>query len=199
VRDQFLVELAHTNVEGIDELNRLFSAWVESVYHRTTHSETDQTPLGRFLAGGAPIPPAPERLREAFLWAERRQVTKTAEIALFGNRYEVDAALVGERIEAIFDPFDLTHIEVRFAGRPLGVAAPRRIGRHVHPAARAEPGPKTPPTSGIDYLRLIEARRRAELSRRIDYRDLPSIADTNHHPGDSASTAPDLSTEENPQ
>ena len=199
VREQFVVELAHTNVEGIDELNRLFSAWVESVYHRTTHSETGQTPLERFLAGGAPVPLTPERLGQAFLWAERRQVTKTAEITLFGNRYEVDTALVGERIEAVFDPFDLTHIEVRFAGRPMGVAVPRRIGRHVHPAARAEPGPKTPPTSGIDYLRLIEARRRAELSRRIDYRDLPVTADTNHYPGHRASTAPDPNREENPQ
>ena len=85
-------------------------------------------------------------------------MTKTAEITVFGNRYEVDAALVGEHIEAVFDPFDLTRIEVRFAGRPIGVAVPRRIGRHVHPAARPEPGPKAPPPSGIDYLRLVEAR-----------------------------------------
>ena len=59
VREQFLVELAHTKVEGIDELNRLFAAWVESVYHRMVHSETGQTPLERFLAAGAPSRPVP--------------------------------------------------------------------------------------------------------------------------------------------
>jgi putative transposase len=194
VREQFLVELAHIEVEGIDELNRLFAAWVESVYHRAVHSETGQAPLQRFLATGAAVPPSPERLREAFLWAERRRVTKTAEITVFGNRYEVDAALVGERIEAIFDPFDLTHIEVRFQGRPMGVAVPRRIGRHVHPTARAEPGPRPPASSGIDYLRLVEARRAAELTRRIDYRNLPP--DSNVHAGEAGS-APTPTPKEN--
>ena len=173
VRQQFLVELAGIDIGGIDELNRLFSAWVETVYHRAIHSETGQTPLERFLSAGAPVPASPERLREAFLWAERRRVTKTAEVSLYGNHYEVDAVLVGERIELVFDPLDLTHIDVRFQGRPMGQAVPRRIGRHVHPAARPEPGPQVPAASGIDYLRLVEARRSAELTRRIDYRNLP--------------------------
>jgi putative transposase len=183
VREQFLVELAHANVEGIDELNRLFAAWVESVYHRQVHSETGQAPLDRFLSGGVPVPPSLERLREAFLWAERRRVTKTAEVTLLGNHYEVDAALVGERVELVFDPFDLAQIEVLFQGRPMGRATPRHIGRHVHPAARAEPGPRPPTSSGIDYLRLVEARRAAELARRIDYRNLP---DSNDHAGHGA-------------
>jgi putative transposase len=172
VREQFLIELAHTGVGDLDELNRLFAAWVESVYHRAVHSETGQAPLERFLAGGAPPPASPDRLREAFLWAEFRRVTKTATVSLYGNRYEVDAALVGERIELVFDPADLADIEVRFSGRPMGKAVPYLIGRHVHPAARAEPGPQAPVASGIDYLRLVEARRRSELARRIDYRNL---------------------------
>jgi len=172
VRDQFIVELAHTDVDGLDALNSLFAAWVESVYHRAVHSETGQAPLERFLSAGAPTPPSSERLREAFLWAERRTVTKTATVSLFNNFYEVDAALVGERVELVFDPLDLTEIDVRFHGRSMGAAVPRRIGRHVHPAARPEPGPQPPKPSGIDYLGLVEQRRRAELARRIDYRDL---------------------------
>jgi putative transposase len=172
VTEQFVVELSRTEVEGLDDLNRLFAAWVESVYHRAVHSETGQAPLERFLSAGAPAPADPERLGEAFRWAERRKVTKTATVSLWGNEYEVDAALVGERVELVFDPFDLTRIEVRFGGRPMGAAVPHRIGRHVHPAARAEPGPTAPASSGIDYLRLVEQRRRGELTRRIDYRDL---------------------------
>ena len=67
VRDQFLVEID----DGVDlaELNRLFSAWLEVVYHRRTHSETGQTPLDRFDAAGAPPLPTPALLREAFLWS----------------------------------------------------------------------------------------------------------------------------------
>jgi len=195
VREQFLVEVAHSGIEGLDELNRLFSAWVETVYHRAVHSETGQAPLERFLAAGAPRPADPEQLGDAFRWAERRRVTKTATVSLFGNHYEVDAALVGERIELVFDPFALEHIEVRFQGRPMGPAVPRRIGRHVHPAARAEPGPTPPAPSGIDYLRLVEARRRAELSRRIDYRDLPAHPDMADNAGDHD---PGATSQENP-
>ena len=79
------------------ELNRLFTAWVETVYHRTVHSETGQAPLARWSAG-APFPlPAPAALAEAFLWEEHRTVSKTATVSLHGNRYQVDPALVGRR------------------------------------------------------------------------------------------------------
>ncbi len=168
------------DVDALDTLNDLFQAWVESVYHRQVHSETGAAPLERFLSHGAPQPASPEQLKEAFLWAERRRVTKTATISLWSNHYEVDAALVGEQVELVFDPFNLAEIEVRFQGRPMGTAIPRRIGRHVHPQARHEPGPPAPKPSGIEYLRLLDARHRAELARRIDYRDLASGRDAEH-------------------
>jgi putative transposase len=116
-------------------------------------------------------------LHEAFLWSEHRQVTKTAEVHLHGNRFEVDAALVGRRVELVFDPFDLTDIEVRFEGRGMGKAAPVRIGRQVHPKARPDAVP-TPVPTGIDYLALVAARRAAELAAgRIDYAALTGDGD----------------------
>lgn len=169
VRDQFLVEVAHTHLEDVVRLNQLFAAWVETVYHRAVHSETNMTPLERF-AGGSPRFAAAEHLHEAFLWSETRTVTKTATVSLFANTYEVDAALVGRRVELVFDPFDLTRIEVRWSNRPMGPAVPVVIGRHAHPAARPEPGVEPPPpATGIDYLALVEARADAELERRISY------------------------------
>jgi putative transposase len=167
VRDQFLVEID----DGIElaELNRLFSAWLEVVYHRRTHGETGVSPLARFDAAGAPRLPTPALLREAFLWSEERTVTKTATVSLHGNQYEVDAALVGRKIELIFDPFDLMRIEVRYQHRPFGTATPLVIGRHTHPQAERElPPPAT--GTGIDYLKLLAQQRDAELlGRRIDY------------------------------
>ena len=177
VREQFLVELAAPGalaaVGDLARLNELFAAWVETVYHQRVHSETHQKPLERFLAAGPPPLPAPPLLREAFLWSHQRMVTKTATISLHGNTYEVDAALVGRTVEVVFDPFDLTSLEVRYQGRPMGIAVPHRIGRHVHPDARPDlpPPPATP--TGIDYLGLVAARHRAELAARINYTDLP--------------------------
>lgn len=170
VRDQFLVEID----DGVElgELNRLFSAWLEVVYHRRVHSETGQTPLERFDAAGSPALPTPALLREALLWSQERTVAKTATLSLHGNQYEVDAALVGRKVELVFDPFDLTRIEVRYQHRPFGLAVPLVIGRHTHPQAERELPPPPAPT-GIDYLKLLADKRDHELSgRRIDYASL---------------------------
>jgi putative transposase len=170
VRDQFLVEI--DDGVGLVQLNRLFSAWLEVVYHRRVHSETEQTPLERFDAAGAPALPTPALLREAFLWSQERTVTKTATVSLHSNSYEVDGALMGRKVELVFDPFDLTQIEVRYQHRPFGLAVPLVIGRHTHPQAQRELPPPPSPT-GIDYLRLLAEKRDAELGgHRIDYASL---------------------------
>ena len=90
-------------------------------------------------------------------------------MSLHSNQYEVDPALVGRKVELVFDPFDLTRIEVRYQHRPMGLAVPLVIGRHTHPQAQRELPP--PPTgTGIDYLRLLAEQRDAELGGHpIDY------------------------------
>jgi putative transposase len=163
VRDQFLIELGVAPPADLVVLNRLFAAWVEGVYHCRVHSETGQTPLARFDATVARLP-TPAELHEAFLWSETRVVTKVATVSLLGNNYEFDAALVGQRVELVFDPFDLTHIDVRVQNRPMGTAVPQRIGRHAHPAARPDPPAEPAPTTGIDYLRLVENQRNHDLN-----------------------------------
>ena len=181
VREQFLVELGVPDVargvNTLDHLNQVFGAWVERVYHCRVHSETGQTPLARLAAAPPPRPPTPDELHEAFLWAENRTVTKTATVSLHGNVYSVDPALVGQRVEIVFDPFDLVEVEIRYNGRSMGAGVPHRIGRHVHPHAAAEPPPAPAPT-GINYLELIAAEHNADLAQGIDYADLaaPSAA-----------------------
>ena len=177
VRDQFLVEIgdgpgsAGTSVSSLAELNALFTAWVEQVYHQRVHTETDTAPLARFLAAGPPVPTPAALLAEAFRWGEWRTVTKTATVSLHGNHYEVDAALAGAKVELVFDPFDLSDIDVRHHGRGVGKAVRFRIGRHVHPKTHAEAPPPQPPT-GIDYLRLVQTRHTRALGERLQYAQL---------------------------
>ena len=181
VRDQFLVEVAAGDlpagsaVADLGELNAVFTAWVEQVYHRRTHSETGQPPLTRFLAAGAPAPVGAELLSEAFRWGEWRTVSSTATVSLHGNSYEVDPALAGARVELVFDPFDLSDIAVRHHGRPAGKAAPFQLSRHVHPKARTDPAP-TPAPTGIDYLHLVADRHTRELGSRLHYAALTDPA-----------------------
>jgi putative transposase len=84
-------------------------------------------------------------------------------VSLFGNTYEVDTALVGRRVELVFDPFDLTDLQVRYQGRPMGVALGHHIGRHVHPGAKPETSPDPAPPTGIDYLALVRDRHTTKL------------------------------------
>jgi putative transposase len=204
VRDQFLVEITgiadqpgRHHVADLMTLNRLFAAWVEQVYHQAVHSETGQPPITRWSAGG-PFPlPAPAQLAEAFLWEEHRRVTKTATVSLHSNLYQVDPALVGRRVELVFDPFDLTTIEIRLGGAPKGMAIPHRIGRHAHPKARPEtPTPPPPAPSGIDYLHLVDAAHQQHLAAQINYAALvddtagTTLAD--QHPDTSQASAKDV-------
>ena len=176
VRDQFLVEASHSEIPTLEVLEARFVAWVERVYHARVHSETKETPLDRFGVLGPPVIPSMALVREAFLFAETRTVTKLATVSLFGNHYEVDQALVGRRVELVFDPFDLESITVRYHDTDFGLAVPQRIGRHVHPMTKL--APTAGPPTGIDYLGLIEAKHRGALGGPIGYSQLHDETNT---------------------
>jgi putative transposase len=189
VNSEFVVEIATADgapgrrVRDLAELNRLFTAWVETVYHRRVHSETGQAPLARWMAGGPFAVPAPADLAEAFRWSEHRTVSKTAVVSLHGNRYQVDPLLVGRRVELVFDPFDLTTIRVRADGADHGPALPHQISRHAHPKARPETPAEAPrPTTGIDYLGLVDAQHTATIAARVNYAALAGDEQTNPGP-----------------
>lgn len=195
VRDQFLVEITESTAAeiaerglspaaGLLELNALFTAWVESVYHHQVHSETGQSPLARWnhgwqASGHGPAMAAAEALTEAFLWSQLRTVTKTATVQLHGNTYQVEPALAGRKVELVLSPFDLTHIEVRHGGRSYGPAVPHVITRHTHPKARPEtPEPAPAPATGIAYLDLVAASHHEQVraEERIGFHALYSSA-----------------------
>ena len=202
VRDQFLVEVPDTSAAELAEkqltpaaalleLNALFTAWVESVYHHQVHSETGQTPLARWddgwqRAGHGPVMPATGALTEAFLWSALRTVTKTATVSLHANTYQVEAALAGRKVELVFSPFNLENIEVRYHGRSYGPAVPHLITRHTHPKARPEtPEPAPAPATGIAYLQLVADAHQQQViaDERIGFHALYSSAPHQVLPG----------------
>lgn len=166
-------ESAGTAVGNLDELNALFTSWVEVVYHRTVHSGTGQAPIQRWSDGWAQRRPRrtdPEVIAEAFRWSAMRTVSKTATVSLHTNTYQVDPALAGARVELVYDPFDLTGpISVATTdGLPAGQASLLEISRHVHPkaaaAARDADTGATRTGSGIDYLRLLADQHAQSLT-----------------------------------
>jgi putative transposase len=177
VREQFLVEVGDgARIADLAEMNRLFQAWTETAYHQAVHSETGEEPVARW-ARATPAEravPDPGRLREAFLWSERRRATRTALVSLHGNSYQVDAHLAGRYVELVFDPFDLGRVEVRAGGKPAGTAVPFTVGRHRHPKtrtpdrqARTEPAP-----TGVNYLAALGDDWDTGLKDQVSYRSL---------------------------
>ena len=174
VRDQFLVEVTDTTAEdlaaaGVDhaaallELNRLFTAWVETEYHRRDpfRDRADAAgPLGGRLgpAGRAPAMPTAGDLTEAFLWSrvphghqDRDRVA--ARQHLPGRRRAGRAA----RSSWCSPRSTWKPIEVRYRDQSFGAAVPHTITRHAHPKAR----PETPTGAAAgDRDRLPGADRR---------------------------------------
>jgi putative transposase len=171
IRDRFLSEAEARGISSLDELNDTFMAWAEQVCNTRVHAETDQTPIARFTAGGTIRAAARSVMADAFRWSALRKVTKTATVSLAGNRYSVDAALVGRKVELRYDPEDLTRLDVIIDGHPAGAATPFILGRHVHPAvpqAARQPARAT----GIDYLGMVQTAHEAVTSAPIAFRHL---------------------------
>ena len=165
IRSAFIAELKATSIQTLDELNEAFQAWLTYDYENEEHSETKQTPADRWKAGLDRIRWADEeKLRQAFLWAEKRTTDKTGVFSLFGVRYQVrDSKLARRRVEVRYDPEALHEVEIWHNDRLQQRARPLE----VHPWRRPKP-PAPPPESTdapapkSDWLGHLVERRRAE-------------------------------------
>jgi putative transposase len=195
VRSQFLPEVEAAPIATLDELNASFHAWVDLVYHRTVHSETSSCPLDRFQASVAQItlrPADPLLLRQAFLWREKRTVTRTATLSLQGNRYGVDPLLAGQQVDLRFDPFDLAEVEIWRDGHFLAHAQVQKLERARHLALDRIPSPsqETKPEH-LDFLAALRAEHQAQLAQELGaisfahaFRRPPTDAPVHAHRGE---------------
>lgn len=171
LRSQFLSEVDSVKVATLEELNASFQAWLELIYHQAVHSETGQAPLERFQQGASRITVRcadPRQLRDAFLWREKRTVTRTASLSLQGNRYSVDPLLAGQQVELRFDPFELSEVEVWQSGHFVARAQVVKLERERHLALdRIPPPTREAPPEHVDFLAALRAEHRAVLAREL--------------------------------
>ena len=171
VRSQFLSEVEAGGLSTLEDLNASFQAWVERIYHRTVHSETGEKPLDRFQASlcQSPVGQAdPVQLRQAFLWREKRKVTRTATVSLQDNHYSVDPLLAGQRVELRYDPFDLSEMEVWQEGRFLGRGLVQKLGRQRHLALQRMVAPaQEVQAEHVDFLAALRAEHEAQMREEL--------------------------------
>jgi putative transposase len=173
VRSQFLPEVESAKLTTLEELNASFQAWVELIYHQVVHSEMGQAPLERFQQGLSQITlrqADPAKLREAFLWRDKRTVTRTATLSLQGNRYSVDPLLAGQQVELRFDPFELSEVEVWQNSRFLAKAQVVKLERERHLALDRIPPPvQEASPAHVDFLAALRAEHQALLAKELGH------------------------------
>jgi len=129
VRAQLLTRLGAEDTGNLQALNRRLWAWVEGEYHHSPHRGLGgTTPLEQWAQTGEAVhfPEPGLDLDELFLFEAQRKVQKDRTVSLNGVLYEVDAALVGEKVTLRFDPSAAPErpVQVCHQGKLIELAKP---------------------------------------------------------------------------
>ena len=164
---EFLLELEHSPVDTLAEMNRRLWAWLEEVYHQRVHSETGQTPIARFASGHPEPLPHPDRLAELFLWRTKRTVDKTGCVRFEGNIYQLEPGLERRKVELRYHPLHLERLQVWTGDRRWADAVPLDLhSPHVQAVDPRHllPGEKPPSLYLEALVRRHEAHKRQIVS-----------------------------------
>lgn len=131
VRDDLLVEPEIANIQTLDELNKLFWAWLEVDYHQREHTSTKQSPLERWRENiGKFLRTIDEKeLVEIFLYQVSRTVNKVGIVSVSGIEFEVDALLKQKKVQVRYNPFDLSWVNIYYNGQFIQKVKPFTLKR----------------------------------------------------------------------
>ena len=175
VRAQLLPTLSTADTASLGALNRRLWAYVEGEYHHAVHRSLEgETPLERWARVGEAVRFAEPGLDHdaLFLFETTRRVQRDRTVSLNGVVYEVDAALVGEKVTLRYDPSAPPGrpIEVWYEQRRLADASPldayaNCFVKRQRPSWTLEAQGPAPPTPRSG-LALRELHRRGRDARR---------------------------------
>ncbi len=173
VVDSFLQEARLEKPQTLEQLNRLWTAWLGPCYQSREHSALDgkspETAFGR----------DPKELRlvdsrelgAAFLHREKRKVDKAGCISFLGRAYEVGLLFIGHTVEVIYDPADISELTIVYENHAPWTARPLIIGERSAPRPslpeHLQPEPAT-------SSRLLEGAK--EQSRKRQERQVPAVS-----------------------
>lgn len=125
-RMQFLPLLKPEQLVSLDTMNRALAAWIEGEYHHAPHRGLgDESPADKWARTSEGVRMAGAEIGELFLAEQKRSVRADRTVTLDGVAFEVDAALVGERVILRYDPArkpDRRTVEIWHQGRRIETA-----------------------------------------------------------------------------
>ena len=183
VVDAFLKEAKAKKIKTLEELNRLWTIFLDEYYHKKPHEGISEY----YSSIGADVPAdgiTPEQewnrdsralkyldvqlVGEAFMHHENRKVNKGACISFRGKQYETKASLIGFTVEIAYDPASPEIITVRYPGIEPFKATPLKIGEYCDqkPSLPASMHTAEPETSR--FLDALEKKHAESVKRRAD-------------------------------
>ena len=128
--DQFLREASLVKIRDLAHLNQLYRAWLDEAYQHKVHSSLNgQTPMECFQRDEKRLRfVTPEECYDSFLHEETRVVDKTGCFSLQGIIFEAGTAFIKKKVDVRFDPFDLSVVEVWYAGEKQLETKPLVVG-----------------------------------------------------------------------
>jgi len=165
--DEFTGEAELEKPQTLDELNRLFRAWLSEGYNHREHSALGgKTPAQAFAQDTKSLRfPSPEALRDAFLWEKTPRVDKSGCISLSGLCYEVGVEYVRKKVVVRYDPFDLSVVEVWYGGEKKKLVSPANIGEYNRNVKK--PVQEMEKATQSRLLRLFASESQKRLKRQL--------------------------------
>jgi putative transposase len=114
----------------LEDLNGVFSCWLNTKYHTRNHGTTGETPFARFTSNMACMRTAPENLKDHFRKMEKRRIASDRTLTLNGRLYEGPIALIGKRVDVLYHVREPERIEIVFQGMTYGFHQP--VNPHVN-------------------------------------------------------------------
>jgi transposase InsO family protein len=176
---RFQSEAELSGFKTIEELNETLAAWIEVEYNNKVHSSTGETPNKRFHNSLVKYPLKRitniDSFNANFLWREYRVVNKYGYISLFGNSYKIYNIGIGEKIEARFNPFELSEIYIYHNSKYIDTVKAYKITNKTCPKVPEEI-PKTKPQVSRQAQNYFEKLRKKHLEKkREDVFDFSNI------------------------
>jgi transposase InsO family protein len=160
-------QIQQGRITTLEQLNQALASWIDGYYHEREHGSTKQPPRVRAAASKRkPRRKTLAELTEIFLWEDTRKVDKTGCVSLFGNTYEVDLELCGERVLLRYDPFDLSRIQVWYDGKQWANATVVDLSRPYNCRVKQKAAMSSEETVGqLSFLELAEQKRRQAFEK----------------------------------
>ena len=197
VVDSFNREAKLKNIKSLEELNRLWTIFLEEYYHKKPHGgiaeyyeslgaavpENGITPLQEWNRDTRPLNFIDASVvSEAFLHHEERKVDKGACISFRGLRYETKPELIGYKVGISYDPAIPEVLTITYPGYEPFTARPLKIGSYCdkNPTLPISMQEQKPTTSR--FLNALEAqheKNREQVANAISFASYRKEADGN--------------------